>query len=101
MYSDLQKLLNAELQSIRDQSLYKEERVLQSPQGREITVDGKQLLNFCSNNYLGFSGSDVMREAADAALAKWGFGQASVRFICGTQGIHKELEAATAEFLQM
>lgn len=99
MYGKLQQILTDELQDIRNQSLYKEERVLQSPQGREITVDGKQLLNFCSNNYLGFSGSEVMREAADAALERWGFGQASVRFICGTQGIHKELEAATAKFL--
>lgn len=99
MYGKLQEILNTEIQSIRDQSLYKEERVLQSPQGREITVDGRQVLNFCSNNYLGFSGTDDIRQAADEALAKWGFGQASVRFICGTQGIHKELEAATANFL--
>lgn len=101
MYGKLQAILQDELKSIRDQSLYKEERVLQSPQGREITVDGKQLLNFCSNNYLGLSGTDMMRQAADEALEKWGFGQASVRFICGTQGIHKELEAATAKFLGM
>jgi len=99
MYSDLQKLVTAELQSIRDQALYKEERVLQSPQGREITIDGKQLLNFCSNNYLGLSGRPELREASDAALQQWGFGLASVRFICGTQQIHKDLEAKTAAFL--
>lgn len=101
MYKSLQAILKTELQSIRDQSLYKEERVIQSTQGRMITVDGQQLLNFCSNNYLGLSGTDAIREAADTALERWGFGLASVRFICGTQGIHKELEAATAKFLGM
>lgn len=101
MYRDLKPILETELQSIRDQSLWKEERVIMSPQGREILVDGKKLLNFCSNNYLGLSGTDAIRKASDAALATWGFGQASVRFICGTQGIHKELEQKTAEFLGM
>jgi glycine C-acetyltransferase len=99
MYTDLKPILETELQNIKDQSLWKEERVIMSPQGREITVDGRQVLNFCANNYLGFSGTDGIREASDAALEKWGFGQASVRFICGTQGIHKELEKATADFL--
>ncbi|MGB4800180.1 MAG: hypothetical protein WBP03_01525, partial [Candidatus Saccharimonadales bacterium] len=89
MYTDLKPILETELQNIKDQSLWKEERVIMSPQGREITVDGRQVLNFCANNYLGFSGTDGIREASDAALEKWGFGQASVRFICGTQGIHK------------
>jgi len=98
-YADLQAILQTELQSIRDQSLYKEERVLQSPQGREITIESKKLLNFCSNNYLGLSGTDGLRQASDEALQTWGFGLASVRFICGTQGIHKELETATASFL--
>ncbi len=101
MYRDLEPILQSELQSIHDQSMYKQERVIQSPQGREITVEGKRLLNFCSNNYLGLSGTNEIREASDAALKQWGFGLASVRFICGTQGIHKELEAATAEFLGM
>lgn len=99
MYTDLKPILDEELQNIKDQSLWKEERVIMSPQGRAITVDGRQVLNFCANNYLGFSGTDGIREASDKALEKWGFGQASVRFICGTQGIHKELEAATAKFL--
>jgi len=99
MYTDLQNILVGELQSIRDQSLYKEERVLQSPQGREITIDGKKLLNFCSNNYLGLSGRPELAEASDKALERWGFGVASVRFICGTQQIHKDLEKKTAEFL--
>ena len=101
MYGKLEDLLATELQSIRDQALYKEERVIMSPQGREITFNGQKVLNFCSNNYLGLSGTDGIRETADAALKEWGFGQASVRFICGTQGIHKELESATAKFLGM
>ncbi len=101
MYGALEDILTRELQDIRDQSLYKEERVIESPQGREITVGGKKLLNFCSNNYLGLSGTDDIRHAADEALERWGFGLASVRFICGTQGIHKELEAATARFIGM
>lgn len=99
MYTRLQAILKDELQSIRDQSLYKTERVIMSPQGREIEVDGKKLLNFCSNNYLGLSGTEELRLASEEAVNKWGFGLASVRFICGTQGIHKELEKATAEFL--
>ena len=101
MYGVLDDILKLELKSIRDQGMYKEERVLESAQGREITVGGKKVLNFCSNNYLGLSGTDEIRVASDEALERWGFGQASVRFICGTQGIHKELESATAKFLGM
>jgi glycine C-acetyltransferase len=99
MYGKLQDILNGELQKIRDQALYKEERVLQSPQGRMIKVNGREVLNFCSNNYLGLSGTDEIREASERAVEEWGFGLASVRFICGTQQIHKDLEAATAKFL--
>lgn len=101
MYTDLKTILNIELKKIHDQALYKQERVIQSPQGRLIKVDGKELLNFCSNNYLGLSGTDEMRLASEAAVEQWGFGLASVRFICGTQGVHKELERATSEFLNM
>lgn len=101
MYKDLKPILEAELQAIHDGGLYKEERVLQSKQGRLITIDDKELLNFCSNNYLGLSGQDILADASDAALAKWGFGVASVRFICGTQEIHKELETAVAKYLGM
>lgn len=101
MYTDLKEILDVELQKIHDQSLYKDERVIQSPQGRLIKVDGKELLNFCSNNYLGLSGTDELRVASEEAVNKWGFGLASVRFICGTQGIHKDLERATADFLGM
>lgn len=101
MYQSLKSILQTELKSIRDQSLYKEERVIESPQGRIIKVGNDELLNFCSNNYLGLSGSNDIRQAADAALERWGFGLASVRFICGTQAIHKDLESATAQFLEM
>lgn len=101
MYGDLKSLLDDQLQKIHDESLYKQERVIESPQGRLIKVDGKELLNFCSNNYLGLSGTDEMRQASEEAVNRWGFGLASVRFICGTQGIHKELERKTADFLGM
>lgn len=101
MYSDLLPILNDELQAIHDQSLYKEEHIIASHQGRAITVEGRELLNFCSNNYLGLAGTSEIAKAADAALEKWGFGLASVRFICGTQTIHKDLEAATAKFVEM
>lgn len=101
MYKDLQAILKDELDGIREAGLYKQERVLQSRQGRVITVDDKEVLNFCSNNYLGLSGRPELAEASDKALEKWGFGVASVRFICGTQEIHHELEAAVASFLGM
>ena len=80
MYRDLQPILEVELASIREAGLYKAERVLQSPQGRLITVDGKQVLNFCSNNYLGLSGRPELSAASEKALQQWGFGTASVRF---------------------
>ncbi len=99
MYDDLKPILDTELKSIRDGGLWKEERIIESPQGREITVSGKRVLNFCANNYLGLSGTEELRLESDKALKRWGFGLASVRFICGTQTIHKELEAETAKFL--
>lgn len=101
MYKYLQPILENELGNIRDQALYKHERIIDSPQGREITVNGKKLLNFCSNNYLGLSGTEPILRASEDALAKWGFGLASVRFICGTQRIHKDLEGLTAKFLKV
>lgn len=101
MYKDLQPILGAELAAIREAGLYKQERILQSPQGRLITVDDKEVLNFCSNNYLGLSGRPELAQASDEALARWGFGTASVRFICGTQQIHHELETAVAAFVDM
>ncbi len=99
MFDDLKPILQKEIAAIREGGAYKEERVIESPQGRVITVGGKKLLNFCSNNYLGLSGRDELRVASDEALKRWGFGLASVRFICGTQTVHKDLEAATAKFL--
>lgn len=99
MYDALKPILEKELQAIRDAGIWKEERIIDSPQGREIVVGGKKLLNFCANNYLGLSGTEELSVASDAALKRWGFGLASVRFICGTQTIHKELEKKTADFL--
>jgi len=100
MFNSLKPILEKELQNIKDAGLYKEERVIESPQGRTITVGGKELLNFCANNYLGLSGTETLRLASDEALKRWGFGLASVRFICGTQALHKELEKKTAEFVR-
>ncbi len=99
MYATLKPLLEAELAAAKENGTYKEERVLQSPQGREITVGGKKYLNFCANNYLGLSGTSLMEKASEEAVRRWGYGLASVRFICGTQTIHKELERAVAKLV--
>ena len=89
----------AELQSIRDSGLYKDERIITSPQSAEITLaDGRRVLNFCANNYLGLADHPRLIEAAKKALDTHGFGMASVRFICGTQDLHKQLEADIARF---
>lgn len=90
---------NSELQQINEAGLYKTQRVIESRQGTVVTVDGKQLINFCANNYLGLSGRDEMVDAAKATLDKYGYGVSSVRFICGTQTVHKELEAKVAAYL--
>ena len=99
MYKSLKPILELELAAARENGTYKEERVLESAQGREITVKGKKVLNFCANNYLGFSGTDLMEKASEEAVKKWGYGLASVRFICGTQTVHKDLERAVAELV--
>jgi glycine C-acetyltransferase len=99
MYDDLKPILDTELTSIKEAGIWKEERILESEQGREIQVSGKKLLNFCSNNYLGLSGTEELRLVSDGALKRWGFGLASVRFICGTQALHKELESEVSSFL--
>ncbi|MBI2610372.1 glycine C-acetyltransferase [Candidatus Kaiserbacteria bacterium] len=99
MYKSLQPILESELDAAKKDGTYKEERVLESPQGREITVQGKKVLNFCANNYLGLSGTDIMEKASEEAVKKWGYGLASVRFICGTQTVHKDLERAVAELV--
>ncbi|MGO1751485.1 MAG: glycine C-acetyltransferase [Psychroflexus sp.] len=100
MYSkNLQKQLQNEIQSIKDDGLYKKERVITSPQDAEITINtGKKVLNFCANNYLGLSSHPDVVQAAKDTLDSHGFGMSSVRFICGTQDIHVELEKKIADF---
>ncbi len=98
MYGKFQDFLRTELSGIREAGLYKTERVIESPQRAQIEVGGKQVLNFCANNYLGLSDNPRMIEAAKRAMDARGFGMSSVRFICGTQDIHKELEAAIADY---
>lgn len=100
MYNTLQPVLQQELSAIEEAGLYKRERIITSPQGADITVQGgKEVINFCANNYLGLSGDERVIEAAKKAMDTHGYGLSSVRFICGTQDIHKELEKKIAEFL--
>jgi len=98
MVNSLKPLLDEELQKIRSAGLFKEERVLQGPQGAHIQVAQREVLNFCANNYLGLSSHPDLIRAAHEALDRWGYGLSSVRFICGTQGLHKDLERAIARF---
>ena len=99
MYTDFQKFLEDELQSIKDAGLYKNERVITSAQKADITVNGDtQVLNFCANNYLGLANNPELIKAAKEALDTHGYGMASVRFICGTGDLQKKLEAKIAEF---
>jgi glycine C-acetyltransferase len=100
MYGTLQADLQHQLQEIKDAGLYKKERVITSPQGAEInTLEASDVLNFCANNYLGLSSHPEVLKAAKATIDSHGYGMSSVRFICGTQDIHKQLEAKLAEFL--
>lgn len=102
MYKTLQSVLQKELLEIENAGLYKRERIITSPQAAEIQVQGgKTVINFCANNYLGLSSNPKIIEAAKAAMDSHGYGLSSVRFICGTQDIHKELEKKLAEFLGM
>ena len=97
-YTDLQSSLGA----LREQGLYKQERVLASRQGSTVVCDdGRQLINLCANNYLGLSGDEALVKAAETATEQYGYGLSSVRFICGTQTVHKQLEKALADFLGM
>ena len=99
MYGNIQEYLKQEIQDIKDNGLYKEERIITSPQGAEITLNtGETVLNFCANNYLGLSSHPEVIQAAKDAMDTHGFGMSSVRFICGTQDIHKELEQKIADF---
>lgn len=98
MYS-VREQLAGELDEIRAAGLFKAERIIQTPQQANVAVEGDSVLNLCANNYLGLADHPALVEAAQAALDRWGFGMASVRFICGTQEIHKELEAKISGFL--
>jgi len=100
MYTQFKHKLEQELQSIAEAGLFKKERVITSPQAAEITIaGGKKVLNFCANNYLGLSSHPKVLQAAKDTIDSHGFGMSSVRFICGTQDIHKELEKKISEFL--
>lgn len=98
MYGKIKEHLQNELNTIEENGLFKRERIITSPQGAEITVNGETVLNFCANNYLGLSSHPEVIQAAKEALDTHGFGMSSVRFICGTQDIHKTLEQKVAEF---
>jgi len=101
MYGDLKTQLQSELDEIRAAGLYKGERVIDTPQAARVSVGERSVLNMCANNYLGLASHPEVIEAARAALDEWGYGLASVRFICGTQAIHKQLEDKLSEFLGM
>ena len=98
MYGKMQEHLRQTLADIREAGLYKEERLIESPQRAAITVKGQEVLNFCANNYLGLSDHPRLIEASKQMMDRRGFGMSSVRFICGTQDIHKELEAAISDY---
>lgn len=98
MYGNIKDFLQKELNTIEQNGIFKKERIITSPQGAEITVNGNTVLNFCANNYLGLSSHPEVIQAAKNALDTHGFGMSSVRFICGTQDIHKTLEQKIADF---
>ena len=95
----IDEILSQELKDIRESGLYKDERAIESSQSSIIQVGGREVINFCANNYLGLSNHPTIIKAAKSALDRWGFGLSSVRFICGTQDIHKELEGKISQFL--
>ncbi|HAW08626.1 MAG TPA: glycine C-acetyltransferase [Bacteroidetes bacterium] len=101
MQNSMKEYLRGELKQLEDKNLYKHERIIESPQGPEIIVKGKKVLNFCANNYLGLSSHPLLIEAAHKGIDSRGFGLSSVRFICGTQDRHKVLEKKLADFLGM
>ena len=94
----IDQILKKELETIKNQGTYKNERIIETAQEDEINVLGKKVLNFCANNYLGLANNSEIRKAAISAIEQWGFGLGSVRFICGTQTIHKELEETVSNF---
>lgn len=99
MFSQFQPKLQAELESIKEQGLFKTERIIETPQAAKIKANGREVINFCANNYLGLSSHPDVIKAAHETLDKWGYGMSSVRFICGTQTIHKTLEEKISRFL--
>jgi glycine C-acetyltransferase len=99
MDTALLERLRTELAALREQGLYKSERVLEGPQGGVVEAAGHELINLCANNYLGLANHPAVREAAQRALDEYGYGMASVRFICGTQQTHKALEQRLARYL--
>jgi len=102
MYGEFQKHIEREIAGIREAGFYKEERVIATPQGAEIGVTGgKSVINMCANNYLGLAQDPRIKAAAHEGLDQWGYGMASVRFICGTQTVHKQLEDDLSRWLQM
>ena len=101
MYGNIKQQLQKELEDIKEAGLYKQERIITSPQAAEIQANGKEVLNFCANNYLGLSSHKDVIKAAKKTIDTHGFGLSSVRFICGTQDIHKQLEKEIAEFVGM
>ncbi|PZG12820.1 glycine C-acetyltransferase [Nonomuraea aridisoli] len=101
MFTNVREQLRTTLDEIAEAGLLKPERVISTPQSSQVAVAGREVLNFCANNYLGLADDPTVVEAAKQALDRWGFGMASVRFICGTQEVHKELEGRLSEFLGM
>lgn len=99
MYSNFKEHLQSTIDEIREAGLYRSERVIAGPQDARIEVGGREVLNMCANNYLGLSDDPIVIDAARKSLDEWGYGLSSVRFICGTQAIHKELEEKISEFL--
>ena len=100
MYGKFQQHLQAELAAIKEAGLYKNERLIEGPQQAAIQVKGQEVLNFCANNYLGLSNHPRLVQAAKDMMDRRGYGMSSVRFICGTQDVHKELEAAIADYFK-
>lgn len=99
MFTCARELFLSEISAIQEAGLYKRERVIESPQAARIRVNGREVLNFCANNYLGLSNSEILKKAAQRGIEEYGLGLSSVRFICGTQTIHKSLEQKISSFL--
>ena len=98
---EIKNILQSQMDDIKSAGTFKNERIIETPQETQINVLGKSVINFCANNYLGLSNNDIVKKAAIDAIEEWGFGLSSVRFICGTQAIHKDLEKIVSEFHRM